>query len=147
MEHNERRIIVANWKMYLSANEVKNLFKKQHEIVRELSDIKQCRIIICPSSENLFLVHEELKAQNIFLGAQTCSPFSSGAYTGQISARSLSEIGCRYCIIAHSEERARLKESDELIQGQIEQTFNNNLVPIFCIGETIEQFREKKGPA
>lgn len=145
MKHEDPRIVVANWKMYLSSQEVKKLLEQGKEEIQGLAKIAKCKIIICPSAENLMLVSEALKAQNVFLGAQTCSPFSQGAYTGQISARSLAEIGCKFCIIAHSEERAHLRENDELIQAQIEQALRSNLVPIFCIGETLEQFNAKQG--
>ncbi|HEX2978489.1 MAG TPA: triose-phosphate isomerase family protein [Candidatus Babeliales bacterium] len=140
MKRNAARIVVANWKMYLSCSEVKDRIEKNTEILQALSAFVDCKAVICPSAESLSLVHSVIQKSNVLLGAQTCAAFYSGAYTGQISARSLAEIGCSYCIIAHSEERARSHENDQLLQHKIEQAFANNLIPIFCIGETNEQF-------
>ncbi|MBI2775398.1 triosephosphate isomerase [Candidatus Dependentiae bacterium] len=140
MKQNAARIVVANWKMYLSYNEAKDRIEKNADTLQELSDFVNCKTVICPSAESLAVIHSALQKTNLLLGAQTCSSFTSGAYTGQISARSLAEIGCSYCIIAHSEERARTHENDQLLQNKIEQAIANNLIPIFCIGETKEQF-------
>jgi triosephosphate isomerase len=75
----------------------------------------------------------------IALGAQTCSPHASGAYTGQVAASTLAEVGCTYCLIGHSERRA-CGETNEQIVGQYNQLVNNNLTPIVCIGESTKDY-------
>lgn len=91
----------------------------------------------------LFLqpLNEILKSNNskISIGAQNCFYENSGAFTGEISALMLSQLNINYVIIGHSERRTIFGETDELLSNKIKSALDNNLNPIFCIGETLEQ--------
>ena len=76
---------------------------------------------------------------NTLRGAQDCSASESGAYTGEISAKMLDEIGCDFCIVGHSERRTMHSETDETIKAKATQALNNNIAAIICVGETLEQ--------
>lgn len=136
------KIFVANWKMQKSYNQAINWCIKNNKELAELSHIKN--IIICPSFESITKV-QTLLNKNINIGAQDCSAFEKGAYTGQVSAISLREIGINYCLIGHSETKINITNTDNLNNSISEKYFlliKNNIKPIICIGETQEE-REK----
>jgi len=131
---------VANWKMNQS-------LAKAQEFVQELKQDSTIaslpvttKIVLCPSFPHLGFLAPHLKNTSIALGAQTCSPYASGAYTGQASASTLAEVGCTYCLIGHSERRLFRNETDEQIVGQYNQLINNNITPIMCIGESEKEY-------
>lgn len=136
------KIFVANWKMQKSYNQAINWCIENNKELAELSHIKN--IIICPSFESITKV-KTLLNKNINIGAQDCSAFEKGAYTGQVSAISLKEIGINYCLIGHSETKINITNTDNLNNSISEKYFlliKNNIKPIICIGETQEE-REK----
>ncbi len=94
--------------------------------------------MLCPSYPALFSLNELLADSPIQLGAQNCSPHEEGAYTGQVSARSLKEAGCSYCIVGHSEVRRYLHASDMDVAHAAYNLCSQNIEPIICIGETQE---------
>lgn len=88
-------------------------------------------IVLCPSS--VYLSNFEL--ENIFLGSQNVSPFNDGAYTGEVSARQLKSLNVKYCLVGHSERRVYFKENNEIMKNKIEQLLENEIIPIYCVGE------------
>ncbi len=88
-------------------------------------------IVLCPSS--VYLSNFEL--ENVFLGSQNVSPFNDGAYTGEVSARQLKSLNVKYCLIGHSERRVYFKENNEIMKNKIEQLLENEIIPIYCVGE------------
>ena len=88
-------------------------------------------IVLCPSS--IYLSNFEL--ENIFLGSQNVSPFNDGAYTGEVSARQLKSLNVKYCLVGHSERRVYFKENNEIMKNKIEQLLENEIIPIYCVGE------------
>lgn len=88
-------------------------------------------IVLCPSS--IYLSNFEL--ENIFLGSQNVSPFNDGAYTGEVSARQLKSLNVKYCLVGHSERRVYFKENNEILKNKIEQLLENEIIPIYCVGE------------
>ena len=98
-------LFVANWKMYLTYSESTALLQQHHTALAKFAH--SANIVLCPSFEALPFACE-FKSDAIAIGAQDVSSHSTGAYTGQISAQSLKEIGCSYCIIGHSERRIEL---------------------------------------
>jgi triosephosphate isomerase (TIM) len=92
-------------------------------------------LIICPS----FIALNEciclFKGTQIKIGAQDCSAFKDGSHTGEISAQSLQEINCSYCIVGHSERRIQFNETNETIADKVVRLLENNIIPIVCIGE------------
>ena len=93
--------------------------------------------IICPPSLLLPKFPETMLP--LYLGAQDCSIYDSGAYTGEISALMLKENNCQFCILGHSERRQLFNETNENVQLKAERLINQNINPIICIGETLEE--------
>ena len=81
----------------------------------------------------------DVKRKDFYLGAQDCSYFEAGAYTGEISAKMLNEVGINFCIVGHSERREYFKESNKIIKMKAIRLIENNIIPIICIGETLEE--------
>ena len=96
-------------------------------------------IVVCPPFTSLLSVSMELKKSGIHLGAQNMHFMDKGAYTGEISASMLKELGCEYVIIGHSERRSCFGENDGLINKKILSAIQNKLIPILCVGERLEQ--------
>jgi triosephosphate isomerase len=105
---------------------------------------KNANIVICPSFIALAPITEIFKNSSIFIGAQNCSEYASGSYTGEISAESLAEIGVTHCIIGHSERRIHYGETTETIIKKMDLLYHNAILPIICIGETKEDFLQQK---
>jgi len=134
-------LIVANWKMNMdikSSISFINTFKKY------IDGIKNTDIVICPPFTLLYEFKKLLNKTNIMLGAQNMYFEEEGAFTGEISPLMLKDAGCEYVILGHSERRQYFDETDELINKKIEAALKNNLKPILCIGETLEQRNNNK---
>ncbi len=113
--------------------------------LRELAkNIKDKEIVICPPFTALSAVGAELVASEIKLGAQNFYSKEKGAFTGEISPLMLTEIKCKYVILGHSERRKYFNETDEIINKKLKIALKNNLTPILCIGETLEQRKAEK---
>jgi triosephosphate isomerase len=126
------RLIIANWKM----NGSFQLIHEFQSIQRKLGTT----IVVCPPSCYLSL----FKSLPFSLGAQNCHCESCGAYTGEISATQLNELGCTYVILGHSERRMQNKETDDLINKKALQAIQCSLTPVICIGETLEERQENR---
>ena len=137
MQH-KQFFYVANWKMSMSANAA-TLFIDQAVAWVERNPTLAHRIIICPSYPFLMPLRRGLGKAPIYLGAQNCSEYHSGAYTGQVSARDLADIDADFCLIGHSECRTLLNESNDSIGAKALRLFEQRLNPIFCIGETAQE--------
>lgn len=100
--------------------------------------------VVCPPSLYIAQVGELLADTPIVYGAQDVSTQENGAYTGDISATMLADLGCQYVIVGHSERRQYHHETDHDIRIKIEQASKHNITPIYCIGETLEQRNSKQ---
>lgn len=136
----KRKIIIANWKMNLGlpqtillTKDILNGFKKNKD------DFSKIDIVLCPSFTYLSEIKKIVTKSNIALGAQNCFWEERGAYTGEISAFQLKEMGCQYVIIGHSERRQYLNETNEMIHQKIKSALENGLIPILCVGETFDE--------
>lgn len=129
-------LYIANWKASLSFNQQCSVLK---EYVSGIPSDSALNVVVCPSFEALTAAHALLANSSVMLGAQSCSPHSLGAYTGTVTAQSLHEIGCTYCIVGHSERRTLFGETNTVISKQIERLLQHQITPIVCIGETAEQ--------
>jgi len=136
-----KQIIAGNWKMNTDVNEAENLCK---ELIPLTKNVENVEIIICPPFTNLQTVNNTIKDSNIMLGAQNMNPNESGAFTGEISANMLKSIGCTHVIIGHSERRNIYNESDEFINSKVKSAIKNKLIPIVCVGETLEEREANK---
>ena len=133
----ERKLIIAgNWKMNKTVAEGLDLV---NGIKRELKDVKEVDIVVCPPFTALGEVSKAILDSNIRLGAQNMSEHNSGAYTGEIAAGMLKEFSARYVILGHSERRQYQKESDELISKKAAAAHSASLKPIVCVGETLAE--------
>ena len=128
------KIIAANWKLNSSFEFIKGYFDTISSNISLSPDV--CGII-CPPS--IYLQNCYPKITPLHLGAQDCSNFSSGAYTGEISAFMLKENNCQFCIVGHSERRQIFNQTNEDINLKAKNLINNNINPIICIGETLEE--------
>ncbi|TET06452.1 triose-phosphate isomerase [Candidatus Dependentiae bacterium] len=137
-------IFVANWKMQLSFNETEELAREYFEHLTLIKKIPNLRIILCPSFPALFPLSRLFKNSEIKLGAQDCSQFRAGAYTGQVCAKSIAELGCHYCIIGHSERRHYNHETNTEIADKVQRLLEQELQPIICVGETKQEYKEQK---
>ena len=133
----ERKLIIAgNWKMNKTAAEALDLV---NGIKREVKDVKEVDIIVCPPFTALGEVSKAILDSNLRLGAQNMSEHNFGAYTGEIAAGMLKEFSARYVILGHSERRQYQKESDELISKKALAAHGAALKPIVCVGETLAE--------
>ena len=130
------KIIVANWKMN---KDVKEAIFSIKELKKLIKDEKTVEVIICPPFTALQAVSQELKGCSIKLGAQNMYFEEYGAYTGEISAYMLKQIGCEYVILGHSDRRETFGEDNSLINKKIIAALKHSLKPILCIGENLEQ--------
>lgn len=132
-----RKIIIAgNWKMNkspLEAIELINFLK------RDLIDITEVDIVVCPPFLALSDASEILHESNIGLGAQNIYWEDSGAFTGEISAPMLKSLGVQYTIIGHSERRQLFGETNETVNKKIKAALRHELIPIVCVGEVLEE--------
>ena len=128
--------IAGNWKMNLSPLEAQNLAQKMAEA---FSNIEGVDIAIAPTFLAIPSVTSSLEGSRIFASAQNCHQNQNGAFTGEISAEMLRSVGCTYVILGHSERRQYFGESNQLISTKIQAAFRAGLLPILCVGETLEQ--------
>jgi len=131
-----RPVIAGNWKMYKDVNEAVEL---ANGIKREAFDIDNVSIVICPPFTDLGDVGEMLVETNIDLGAQNCYWEGEGAFTGEVSVSMIKSVGCKYVIIGHSERRKYFGETDHTVNMKIKAAVDGGLVPIMCVGETLEE--------
>lgn len=128
--------IAGNWKMNKTVGEAIELVKGLKNVLQGLEEIE---VAIAPPFTALFPVAQELKGASIHLAAQNLFWEDKGAFTGEISAEMLKEIGCHYAIIGHSERRQYFGETDETVNRRIKAAFHGGLKVIFCIGETLQE--------
>lgn len=137
----KRKIVAGNWKMNGSIEQVSKLIEG---IVSQVDEIASQgpEIIVCPTFVHLLAAKQKINAHKCALGAQDVSHFNKdGAYTGQVSATMLADIGCKYVIIGHSERRQYCGETDQMLADKLTASVEAGITPIFCIGES-EQARD-----
>jgi triosephosphate isomerase len=134
-----KKIIAGNWKMNLKQQEGVFLISEVANMVKD--EVKtSTSVVICPPFPHLGYAKRMFQHQtNIFLGSQNCADKASGAYTGEVSAAILKSFEVDYVIIGHSERREYYKESDETLATKVNLTLENEMIPIFCCGETLQQ--------
>lgn len=130
-----KKIVAGNWKLNTSLVEGKELMSQ----LKNRIDIPGVKSIVIPPFTHLESAVNIFKDSGIEIGAQDCSKFENGAYTGEISANLLSEMGISYVIIGHSERRAYFGEEEPLLVEKIIMALKHRLTPIYCVGETLDQ--------
>ncbi len=128
-------LVAGNWKMNKTISEARQL---TIDLIHELREIESVEVVLCPPFTALTAVEESISKTNIKLGAQNIYWKNSGAFTGEISPVMVAEL-CRYVIIGHSERRAYFGENDETVNWKMKSALEHNLIPIMCVGETLDE--------
>lgn len=131
-----KNIAAANWKMNKTEIETAEFFNSLNE---KALDSSSCEIIISPSFLSLHQALKLANKKNISIAAQNCHFEKSGAFTGEVSPIFLKEIGVSHVILGHSERRNYFHEDNSTIRKKIQSAIEEQLIPIFCIGETLEE--------
>ena len=129
-------ILVANWKMHMTAAEAVAFAETFVPLVRGAKDVE---IAIAPPFTALDRLGRALAGSNVLLAAQNVNPVPKGAFTGEIAPGMLAELGCRYAIVGHSERRTYYGESDAYVANKAAALFAAGIAPIVCVGESLEE--------
>ena len=132
-----KKIVAGNWKMNMDYSEGLSLFSEIVNMVRDEKKGDQQAIICAPYIHLNSLA--KLGGTTVHIGAQNCHQNESGAFTGEISAKMVKSVGCSYVIIGHSERRQYFAENDLLLAEKTKAALAHDLIPIFCIGETLDE--------
>jgi triosephosphate isomerase len=133
---NRRPFVAGNWKMNLNRGQAAALAT---EVARGAGQIAGVEIAVCPPSVYLEVVSAAIAGSPVGMGAQNMYHEASGAFTGEISAAMLLDVGCRYVILGHSERRHILGEADSQVNRKLLAALAAGLVPIVCVGELLSE--------
>jgi triosephosphate isomerase len=133
------KLIVGNLKMNLLTITERERYLESFK--KELSgkDIADCEIVLCPPTIHLEAFVSEVENDNFAVGAQNIFWEDRGSFTGEVSAPMVKNIGAQYVIIGHSERRKNFNETNEILKAKVSSALSANLLPIFCVGETLEE--------
>ena len=130
-----RKVIAGNWKMNMLPNEAIDYIQAFEPLVKDA----KAEVILCVPYTDLFYCLMNAQGTNIKIGAQNMHFAETGAYTGEVSGKMLKSIGVEYVIIGHSERRQYYNETDETVNKKLKAAFENELKPIVCVGESLEE--------
>lgn len=130
-----KTVIAGNWKMNKTAAEAKEFF---NEFLDKIN-VADPEVVICPTYMTIPAAVEATKGTNVGIGAQNIYFEDSGAYTGEVTSDMIIEAGCKYVIIGHSERRQYFNETDEGVNKKTKKALAKGLIPIPCVGETLEE--------
>ncbi|HXY54451.1 MAG TPA: triose-phosphate isomerase [Nitrospirota bacterium] len=136
MNPKRRPIMAGNWKMNKTTAEARDLAGK---LIPHIGGVRDRDVVLAPPFTALQAVAEAIKGTGVALSAQNLHWEDKGAFTGEISAEMLLDLGCKYVIIGHSERRQFFGETDETVNRKIRQALNKGLLPIVCVGETLKE--------
>ena len=129
-------VMAGNWKMYKSAAETSSFFEKFSPLVAAAT---HAEVVICPTFVNIPAAVGAARSTAIGIGAQDVFWLKEGAYTGEVSAPMLVNVGCRWVIIGHSERRQYFHETEETVFKKTVAALDAGLNPIVCVGERLEE--------
>lgn len=132
-----KNIVAGNWKMNTTLPEGVKLAQEVNEALKNVTP--NCGVIICVPFTHLASINNVIDSTKLGLGAENCADHLSGAYTGEVSAPMVASTGATYVILGHSERRQYYGETSETLKEKVALALENNLTPIFCIGEVLEQ--------
>lgn len=133
-------LVAGNWKMNKTITETRELVFKMSMKLREIQGVDK---VICPPFTSLMAASALLEGSGIGLGSQNMHWEEKGAFTGEVSPAMVKEL-CRYVILGHSERRAYFGETDEIVNRKLLSAEKNDLTPIVCVGETLEQYESNR---
>ncbi len=133
-------IIAGNWKMNMTKDAALKYVAELKDKVKD-TDVE---VVICPPFTLLSILKDACEGTNIKVGSQNMYWEESGAFTGEVSPVMLKDLGIDYCIIGHSERRQYFGETDETVNKKIKAALNHGIIPIVCVGETLEERNEGK---
>ncbi len=131
-----RGLVVGNWKMNGNSESIAALLQ---QLVAAVGSFDAADIAVCPPFPYITQARDALRGSRIGVGAQNLALESEGAYTGEVAAAMLRDVGCQYVIVGHSERRALYGESNEIVAHKFVRAQAAGLTPIACVGETLEQ--------
>jgi triosephosphate isomerase len=134
-----RPFFAANWKMYKSPLQTREFVDAFARAAASLSE--RADIVLCAPFTDLETLVDSLAGSTIGAGAQDCYWQPEGAFTGEVSASMIAAIGCRYCIVGHSERRQLFGETDAMIAKKVSALIAEGVTPILCVGETLEEHK------
>ena len=137
-----KKIIAGNWKQN---GTLKSSVRLTKSIISAL-DKKRCKheIIIFPPSIYFLPIQDLIAKKKIKLGSQNVSAYANGAFTGEISATMLRDLKVNYCLVGHSERRHVINETESILSHKVSRLLENNINIVYCIGETLKEYKEKK---
>ncbi len=134
---NRRKLVAGNWKMNGNSASVKAL---ANEIQHGIQALENTDVLLCPAYIHISEVANIVGDNDLIrVGSQDISLNDDGAFTGEISSAMLIDAGCKYAIVGHSERRQYHTESNQLVADKAQKALDNGLIPIVCVGETLEQ--------
>ena len=137
-----KNIVAGNWKMNKNLQEGLNLASELNEALK--GKTLNCDVIIGTPYIHLANVAKEINTNKIGVAAQNCADKESGAFTGEISPAMIASTGAKYVILGHSERRAYYHETPKILKEKVLLSLKNDLTPIFCIGEVLEEREANK---
>ncbi len=129
-------LVAGNWKMNGSNADNAELVDG---VIAGLPASDSVDLLVCPPFPYLASVADRVSGSKVLLGAQSVSEHAAGAFTGETSGAMLREVGCDYAIVGHSERRALMGETSEIVAMKFQAALDSGLIPILCVGETLEQ--------
>lgn len=131
-----KKLIAGNWKMHGSQDSIEDLV---NAIKQQLNADWTSQVLVCPPSIYIDLTQKLTADSKIAVGGQNLSEQAQGAFTGEISADMLKDRGAQYVLVGHSERRSLYNESNELVAEKFAAALEQGLIPVLCVGETLEE--------
>lgn len=132
------KLVIGNWKMNQSFEQAEDLTTAIEDALEDFN--LSTEVVLCPPFPYLELVTDHADdGAHFYAGAQNCSQFTNGAFTGEISAEMLVSLGVEFCIVGHSERRKYCGETNAVIAEKVNRLVEQELIPVVCCGETLEQ--------
>lgn len=138
-----KAIIAGNWKMHYTVEEAVKVVEDLKPLVKDAS----CEVVVCPNFVCLDAVVKAAKGSNVKVGAQNMHFEEKGAFTGEVAPGMLEAMKVDYVVIGHSERRQYFAETDETVNKKLKAAFVHNLIPILCVGESLEEREGNKTEA